>query len=226
MIIARNRNIFSVLQKATGGRSSGAVFMGSFPNNNFFVSTLDTEKKKDGHQQLRHFSARPMVPRRSNKLIMGRKPKRHTPTLAQAGTMPLSCREMNNDQLITLGAMGNSDARKEILKRHIMVVDNVSYADACHTLEKIAAKNREGMWLLTIPYKVGIAVAVTFAFGSIPMVFDLGTVEWFNEIYVTTDVPEPRDLETPLEVGAWSWSWMEPPLGQMSFFLLCMQYTR
>ena len=29
-----------------------------------------------------------------------------------------------------------------------------------------------------------------------------------------------------LEVGSWSWNWMEPPLGQLSFFLLCLQYSR
>ena len=42
---------------------------------------------------------------------------------------------------------------------------------------------------------------------------------------MTTDVPEDRDLETPLEVAIWTWSWMEPPLGQISFLLLTMQVT-
>jgi hypothetical protein len=36
--------------------------------------------------------------------------------------------------------------------------------------------------------------------GSIPMIFHLDTVMWFNELYVTSDVPEAKDLETPLEV--------------------------
>lgn len=40
------------------------------------------------------------------------------------------------------------------------------------------------------------------------------------------DVPEAKDLETPLEVGSFAWNWMEPPLGYISFFLLCMQYSR
>lgn len=39
-------------------------------------------------------------------------------------------------------------------------------------------------------------------------------------------MPEEKDLETPLEVGSFAWNWMEPPLGQVSFFLLCMQYAR
>lgn len=27
-------------------------------------------------------------------------------------------------------------------------------------------------------------------------------------------------------VGSWAWNWMEPPLGQISFFLLCLQFAR
>lgn len=48
----------------------------------------------------------------------------------------------------------------------------------------------------------------------------------FVQHMVTTEVPPDKDLETWLEVGSWSWGWMEPPLGQLSFFLLCMQLAR
>ncbi|GMI58788.1 hypothetical protein TeGR_g3075, partial [Tetraparma gracilis] len=27
-------------------------------------------------------------------------------------------------------------------------------------------------------------------------------------------------------IGSWSWNWMEPPLGQISFFLLALQFAR
>lgn len=27
-------------------------------------------------------------------------------------------------------------------------------------------------------------------------------------------------------MGSWAWGWMEPPLGQISFFLLCLQWAR
>ena len=56
------------------------------------------------------------------------------------------------------------------------------------------------MILLSLPYQIGIGMGVTAAFASIPLVFDLSTAEWFNKLYVTTDVPEPEDLETMLEV--------------------------
>lgn len=147
-------------------------------------------------------------------------------TLEEAKAMPLSMNEWDNSDLITVGATGDVRARREILIRHIMSTDNVSHNTASETFDVIASKNREGMWLVSLPYKLGIGIAVTAATVSIPLVFDLETVTWFNEHYVTTDVPEPRDLETPLEVGAWSWNWMEPPLGQISFFLLCLQYIR
>ena len=58
------------------------------------------------------------------------------------------------------------------------------------------------------------------------MVFDLDTALWFNENYVTTEVASPEDLETWLEVGAWSWSWMEPWTGTISFQLLALQFMR
>jgi hypothetical protein len=56
--------------------------------------------------------------------------------------------------------------------------------------------------------------------------FDMRMAQWFNENYVTTDVPGAADLETTLEVGMWTWSWMEPCVGQISFVLLCLQYSR
>ena len=43
---------------------------------------------------------------------------------------------------------------------------------------------------------------------------------------ICPDVPDEKDLQTPLEVGSFAWNWMEPPLGQISFFLLCAQYAR
>ena len=63
--------------------------------------------------------------------------------------------------------------------------------------------------MIALPYKVGIFSASMLGLVSLPMVFHLPTVEWFNEWAVTTDVPALRDLETPLEVSIWAWNWME-----------------
>jgi hypothetical protein len=133
------------------------------------------------------------------------------PTLEVASAMPLAPQEMDNALLVALGTLGHHDARREILKRHIMSVDRVSYDDSELVYQKIAAKNKEGMFLLALPYQIGLGAAITTGFASLPMVFHLGTAEWFNRTFVTTQVPEPEDLETLMEVGSWAWSWMEPP---------------
>ena len=122
--------------------------------------------------------------------------------------------------------MGDQDARGERLIRDIMAKDRVTWDEAQPKFEEIVMANRKGLFLYTLPYKLGILGSLVLGFGSIPMIFDLKTALWFNDAFVTTDVPEERDLETPLEVGSWTWNWMEPPLGQMSFFILCMQYAR
>lgn len=46
--------------------------------------------------------------------------------------------------------------------------------------------NRRGLFMATLPYKVGILTAVTAAFASIPLIFDYDTVLKFNELYVTS----------------------------------------
>jgi hypothetical protein len=140
--------------------------------------------------------------------------------------MPRTYRTFPNDVLLTSAIMGDQEAREERLIRDIMAVDNVNWEEAQPKFDEIVAANRKGLFVASLPYKFGISTALIMGFGSIPMIFELQTALWFNELYVTTDVPEERDLETALEVGSWTWNWMEPPLGQMSFFLLCMQYAR
>lgn len=149
------------------------------------------------------------------------------PTVDIAKMMPVGMAEMNNETLVTIAALGNHEARAEVLVRHIMSVDDIEYDDAFSKFEEIAQANRDATSKLAVyPYFMGIGVGMVAAFGSLPMVFDLNTALWFNADYVTTDVPEPRDLETILEVGSWTWNWMEPPLGALSFTLLCLQYAR
>ena len=54
----------------------------------------------------------------------------------------------------------------------------VSWDDAHIQLNKIDMDNNKGMWIYTLPYKMGIGVSVSAAFISIPMVFDLETALW------------------------------------------------
>jgi len=133
---------------------------------------------------------------------------------------------MTNDQCLHFAELQIPEACRECIVRDVMVVDGIEYDEAMKVFDDIAITNREKIGLSGFPFYLGLSTSVLAAYASIPLVFDLNTVQWFNTAYVTTDLPEPKDLETFFEVGAWSWSWMEPVLGQVSFFLLCMQFAK
>lgn len=147
------------------------------------------------------------------------------PSMETAEKMTLSLKSMENASLVTLGGMGNHKACREMLRRHIMVTDKCSYQVACFKFLELEQKNHEGVFLLALPFQLGVGSAIAGLI-SIPLVFHLPTVEFFNEYYVTAEHPPLKDLETALEVGSWSWNWMEPPLGTCTFVLLCVQYIR
>jgi len=140
--------------------------------------------------------------------------------------MPREYYEMSNQLIVQLAISGDHDAVTERLVREIMHVDGIDYEAAVERLSAIDQACNSGKTLNNIPYQVGAVTAYVAAFASIPLCFHLDSCLWFNEHYVTTEVAPPEDLETWLEVGSWSWGWMEPPLGQISFFLLCLQMAR
>ena len=122
--------------------------------------------------------------------------------------MPKHYNEMPNGVLLTMAASGDQQAREERVIREIMSVDGIEWQDARVTFHKILTANRNGLFLATLPYKVGIFASFTAGMLSFPMIFHLDTVLVFNDYFVTTDVPDDKDLETPLEVGSWAWNWM------------------
>uniref|UniRef100_A0A7S3Q4A4 Uncharacterized protein n=1 Tax=Chaetoceros debilis TaxID=122233 RepID=A0A7S3Q4A4_9STRA len=148
------------------------------------------------------------------------------PTVAYAKGMPRSFSAMRHEQILQLCVEGSHQARREALVRNVMTVDNVEHDDAAKVVSKISEENRSHMYLEYLPYHTGIATAGIFGAVSFPMVFHPGTVLWFNEKFVTAEVPEIADLETILEVGSFSWSWMEPIIGQASFIFLVLQFVR
>jgi hypothetical protein len=125
-----------------------------------------------------------------------------TPDYQLAMAMPTNVREMGNQTLITLAALGDHAACCEMLVRHIMTVDGVSYEMALEKYEEIDAFHNKAMMMYLLPYQIGIAASLTAAALSAPLCFHLPTVHFFNHHFVTTDVPEPQDLETWLEVGS------------------------
>ena len=83
-----------------------------------------------------------------------------------------------------------------------MVVDQVEYDEAMKVFNEIAKTNREGMSAAALPFQIGLSAALVGGWVSIPLVFNLQAVEWFNEKFVTAEMPPPADLETWLEVGS------------------------
>ena len=150
----------------------------------------------------------------------------NVPTIESVKSMPNSHSTLSNEAIFMLASMGHRDATSERLKRHIMEVDGVSYEDACEKFSEIAIFHHNKFRYHRLPYIGGVTVALGSAIASVPMVFNESVAKSFNENFVTTDVPPPVDLETALEVGSWTWGWMEPCLGEASFVLLCLAFAR
>uniref|UniRef100_A0A7S0UJQ1 Uncharacterized protein n=1 Tax=Pseudo-nitzschia delicatissima TaxID=44447 RepID=A0A7S0UJQ1_9STRA len=229
----------SMTRSIVGGRSTpnaGAAFLQA--NLPFPSSSSDEAKNNNSSPTVRRFVA-PAYRRYLNRQqflkentrglkpsIGARAPGIQKPSLEVAKDMGRSFSEMENDPLMVIAEIGSHSARCEVLKRHIMCVDEVDYDTAGKTLEELTAKSLEGLSFYTLPYKVGITLAVVAGVGAIPMVFDISTAMSFNAKFVTMDTPPPSDLDTVLETGAWTWNWMEPLTGTLSFSLLAFQYAR
>lgn len=135
--------------------------------------------------------------------------------------------EMNNEQLFILASDGDPGARKERLIREVMAVDEIEWDEAEDKVENVInVTNNQGLFFVTLPQRLFILAAVGTGLATFPLCFDLNTALVFNDYFVTADVAEPQDLETMLEVGTWTWNWMEPPLGQACFFILCLDFAR
>mmetsp|Transcript_29818 Transcript_29818/g.62265 ORF Transcript_29818/g.62265 Transcript_29818/m.62265 type:complete len:315 (+) Transcript_29818:90-1034(+) len=167
--------------------------------------------------------------KQTTRSMTGSAPETHRdgkPTVDYVKKMPKTFASMSNEQILHFAELEIPEACRECIVRDVMAVDNVEYDEAMNVFEKIAKTNREGMTAAAAPFYLGFGIAVTAGIASIPLVFHLPTVDWFNENFVTSELPPKEDLETCLEVGAASWGWMEPVLGHISFFLLCMQFSR
>jgi hypothetical protein len=122
------------------------------------------------------------------------------PTIEVAKAMPKSYSAMSNELIISMAIAGDQKSKEERLLREIMAVDEINYTEAQKVFAEIEKFNQTGDFMRTFPYKVGLAASVAAGFASLPLVFDLQTALWFNEAFVTTDVPDDKDLETWLEV--------------------------
>jgi hypothetical protein len=166
--------------------------------------------------------ARPLAPRPARCRVAPRCP---LDSHDRASTLSRRAQVLSNESLYLLSHMGNKTATRERLRREIMVVDGVQYEETTAVLHEMNTKNTEGLALTKAPYQIALWTALISGWVSLPLVFHLPTALAFNDYFVTAEVADPQDLESYLEVGSWAWGWMEPPLGTISFTLLCIQYA-
>eukprot|EP00929_Paragymnodinium_shiwhaense_P106377 TRINITY_DN7168_c0_g1_i1.p1 TRINITY_DN7168_c0_g1~~TRINITY_DN7168_c0_g1_i1.p1 ORF type:complete len:240 (+),score=54.33 TRINITY_DN7168_c0_g1_i1:122-841(+) len=148
------------------------------------------------------------------------------PTIEQARAMPTDMSHLSNEALYILAEQAHPCATKERLTRHIMATDEKEYEEARKVTEKMEGETKYFNNFITLPYRVGIATALVAGWGCLPIIFHKATAVWFNHHHVTSDLPDKEDFQTVLEVGSWTWNFMEPPLGAFSFTLLCLQFAR
>lgn len=158
------------------------------------------------------------------------------PTLEYAKTQPTEYYQLSNMSLFALSQHRIHGAHKERLIREVMCVEDLDHADASKVIAKMEIENSKINWALLLPYKIGIVVTLVLSFASIPLCFHKDTAIWFQQKYVEQgseideglEIPDFADLalDTPWKVGAWTWGWMEPPIGTLSFMLLCMALGR
>ena len=146
------------------------------------------------------------------------------PDPSECVAMPRKYRSASNDVLSVLAAQGLAGARKERLLREIMAKDGITWPEAREKLYEINLFNDRFGRIFQMPFRIGIMLGVSFGFGCIPLVFHKDTAVWFNQTFVHEELPD--DLSNFWQVGEWTWGWMEPALGTLSFTLLSMQLTR
>lgn len=148
------------------------------------------------------------------------------PSSQEAAQLPRSAAELSNEALVILAEQGNHDACYERLIRNIMTVDQISWFEANRVAKRIAKVNQKSMIWGSVPASLGVSVGIFSGVVAPPLVFDQSLAMWFNNRFVTQPLPDAEDMETVWEIGAWTWTWMEPALGTASFVLLAAQFTR
>jgi hypothetical protein len=200
----------------------------------YIEQTCGSNKKRGNTNTNKHTSLLSKMRRLFllNRVIGGCRAKSTTttttigPSLEICNSMPRSPAEMSNESIVMLAIQNNHVAREEMLRRDIMRKDKITWKQANDIVIEMKEDVRSILSIGTAPYRVGAVVSCLAGFASIPLVFGHDTVEAFNKAFVTMEAVPESDLATVLEVGSWSWNWMEPPLGTISFFLLCVQYAR
>jgi len=149
------------------------------------------------------------------------------PTIATAKAQKSELWELDNDILLLLSRDPEAHAvHQERLIRDIMATDEVPYDNASAVMKAMFVSNQlNPVW--TLPYDVTLIVFGCSAFVCCPLVFEFDSAKMFADFFSATlqseDIP---DVHSALNVGGWTWTWMEPIIGTASFSILCLQLAR
>jgi len=153
----------------------------------------------------------------------------YRPNLEESERQPTHVCEMPHQTLAELAMLGNHSAHRERLLREIMAVEGESWGKAHQRLDKFDEYNERYYWLESLPYRLGLVVALTGGIAASFMVYWKPAALYWGETVANEELPEGvEDIAemTTNQVGTWTWGWMEPMLGTASFALLCCQFSR
>lgn len=131
--------------------------------------------------------------------------------------------------VVLLAHQNVHEAQKEQLLREIMRTDGISREEALEAMHHMDTYSKHWNWLYSAPYYVGIGAALAAAVGSTVLVFHPTCVEAYASKVVGEDLPEGVENVSDMslnQIGAWSWTWVEPMVGTASFVILCLQVAR
>jgi len=134
--------------------------------------------------------------------------------------------KLPSEDLYTLCQAPIWNAHKEQMIREIMKKDSTNEINAKLRCREMFEQVRYLRKIQQTPFIMGLGAWLGAAYWAVPNTFGLHTTLNFNENYVTTQVPQPEDLETVFEVGTWSWAWMEPMTGTFTFVICCLQMSK
>lgn len=152
-------------------------------------------------------------------------PYKHV-TLEEARAMPRHVSEYSADLVVKAALHGHASSVRERLIREVMSVKHINYQRANAIVNDMSHANSSGLPKFKVPFHAGATLGFVACWASLPLVFDYSTALWFNTAFVTTEVPPAEDLETWLEVGAWTWNWNEPFMGTLMFQFLALEFMR
>jgi len=135
---------------------------------------------------------------------------------------PITCLPFT--QLYALSQLQVGEATKEVLFREIQHKESCDETKAEQILNQIHDDIQKVLILPRIPIQLSLGFTGILIIGSPLVVFSEPAATWFNDMFVTTEIPKEAGWnDTPLEISIWTWSFAEPTLGTLSFVILGFQ---